>query len=414
MSQPKSIVLLTGSHLSNNPRVVKEADALSAAGFEVEVLGWIVDARRAEEDRAMMRGRAWRFTPVVNLLEGSRATRLRWLFWRIERRIARMLADLAGVETAGQLGGWRRALLAAARQRRADLFIAHSAVTLWVAEQLQRDGRTVGVDMEDWFSREHLTEFPSKLVAGIEARLLDACAHATCTSEAMSQAMAADFKCRPPLPLYNAFHWAERDRLDGALRDRKDRSRMSLHWYSQTIGPGRGLEELFLALPLLRGDLEIHLRGSLGQTGGDWLDGLIPAGWRERVHVHPQVPNAELLSRIAEHDVGLAGEIKLTRSRDLTVTNKILQYLLAGLAVVASDTAGQREVAARAPAAIFLYRSDDPASLADQLNRLLAEPELLARAKAAALAGAREHFSWEPLAPRLVESVTVAVTGRKS
>jgi glycosyltransferase involved in cell wall biosynthesis len=407
----KSIVMLTGSHLSNNPRGVKEADTLSAAGFDVEVLGWSSDARRAVEDRAILQGRPWRFTPVVNLLEDSRVTRSRWLCWRIERRIAHRIAEVTGVETAGQLGGWRRPLLAAARQRQADLFIAHSAVTLWAAEQLHHEGRRVGVDMEDWFSREHLSKFPSRLVAGLERRLLGACAHTTCTSEAMSQAMAADFQCRPPLPLYNAFHWAERDRLDGALRDRRDRSRMSLHWYSQTIGPGRGLEELFLALPQLRGELEIHLRGTLGSAGRDWLNGLIPDAWRERVQVHPQVPNAELLSRIAEHDVGLAGETKHTRNHDLTVSNKILQYLLAGLAVVASDTAGQREVGARVPAAILLYRSDDPASLADQLNRLLAEPERVARAKTAALAGAREHFSWEPLAPRLVESVAAALEG---
>jgi len=54
------------------------------------------------------------------------------------------------------------------------------------------------------------------------------------------------------------------------------------------------------------------------------------------------VDGDDLLSRIAEHDIGFAGEMPHCRSRDLTVTNKILQYLLAGLAVVASGTAGQR------------------------------------------------------------------------
>ena len=42
--------------------------------------------------------------------------------------------------------------------------------------------------------------------------------------------------------------------------------------------------------------------------------------------VHPVVHNDELLSRIAEHDIGFAGEMKYCQSRDLTVTNKIFTF----------------------------------------------------------------------------------------
>ena len=62
-----------------------------------------------------------------------------------------------------------------------------------------------------------------------------------------------------------------------------------------------------------------------------------------------------MLSRIAEHDIGFAGEQNYCRSRDLTVTNKILHYLLGGLAVIASDTAGQRQIAAQAGEAVRVY-----------------------------------------------------------
>ncbi len=60
--------------------------------------------------------------------------------------------------------------------------------------------------------------------------------------------------------------------------------------------------------------------------------------------MHPLIPANELLSRVAEHDIGLALELRQPDSRNLTVTYKFLHYLLAGLAVVASDTAGQSEV----------------------------------------------------------------------
>lgn len=409
MTARGTIVLLTGSHLCNNPRTVKEADALSAAGFDVEVLGWIADREHQAEDREMLSSRRWRFTPCVDLLQGSPPARLRAFGSRAERRLAFALAGATGWQTAAQLGGWRREFLGAARRRNADLFIAHSAMTIWAAVQLLREGRRVGVDMEDWFSNEHPAPYPSSLVALHEAELLRGGSHATCTSDAMGQALAEAYRCTPPKTVYNVFPWSERERLDGQLKDRRDRRCPSLHWYSQTLGAGRGLEDLFAALPYVTGNLEIHLRGTLASQAQAWLDREIPAAWRDRVHVHGPVANAALLSRISEHDIGFAGEMKSPPSRDLTVTNKILQYLLAGLAAVASDTQGQSEVARSAPGAVFLYRSGDPRSLAGQIDALLAAPEMLQSAKRAALEAARERFCWEKSAPRLVDSVAAAL-----
>ena len=97
-------------------------------------------------------------------------------------------------------------------------------------------------------------------------------------------------------------------------------------------------------------------------------------------------------------------------SRDLTVTNKILQYLLAGLAVVASDTSGQREVAARAPGAVRVYPSGDSRSLALAVDGLLSSRETLGRGKAAALEAARRTYCWEQNAEALTQSVRNAVT----
>ncbi len=77
--------------------------------------------------------------------------------------------------------------------------------------------------------------------------------------------------------------------------------------------------------------------------------------------------------------------MKYSRSRDLTVTNKILHYLLAGLAVVASDTAGQSEISEQATGAVAIYPAGDSKALANHLNALLASPERLRAAKLAAL-----------------------------
>jgi glycosyltransferase involved in cell wall biosynthesis len=225
----------------------------------------------------------------------------------------------------------------------------------------------------------------------------------------MSEALAREFGCPPPTVIYNAFPWSDRESVDGLFKDRRNHSVPSIYWFSQTLGQGRGLDDLIAALPLLKHEAEIHLRGQPVNGFETWLADRLPEAWRGRIQIHPLVSNAELLSRIAEHDIGFAGETPLMRNKDLTISNKILHCLLGGLAVVASDTAGQREVAEQAPGAVFLYPSGDPAALAARLNALLESTDTMMHAKAAALDAAKRRFCWERQEPALLESINRAL-----
>ena len=390
--------------------------ALERAGYDVEVLGgWFNPALKARDQELMAKFK-FRFRPLHDLTEQP-ALRL-WL--RIRGRLANLIHAKTGCENRWQLGYFVSSLQRAVRHRTADLFIAHSEQALFPLFQLSTfsiQQFRVGVDMEDWFSEDLLPEArkqrPVKLLRSLEAKLLRDGVYTTCPSRAMSEALAKEYGCRPPIVIYNAFPWADRATLDGKIKDRGDRTVPSLHWYSQTLGQGRGLEELFAALPHVRHPLEIHLRGHPVSGFQGWLQERLPENWRSCVFVHNLVSNDELLSRIAEHDIGFAGEQKYALNKELTISNKILHYLLAGLAVVASDTAGQREVAEQADGAVRLYPSGDVGALAARLNEWLENPGSLAAAKAAALRAAENTFCWEHQVPALFQSVKNALAQYK-
>jgi len=189
--------------------------------------------------------------------------------------------------------------------------------------------------------------------------------------------------------------------LDGAAS--RGRAVHSIHWFSQTIGPGRGLEDLFAAAETLPDEFEIHLRGNVGGYAL-WLDSVAPKALRSKVFVHAPVSNDDLPERIAEHDIGFAGEVTNIRSRDLTATNKIFQYLQSGLAVVASDTAGQQEVAALSSGAMQLFHSGDRQSVAGQLRLLLSDNAALRQAKEKASVAA-DNLCWEREKQKFLELV---------
>jgi glycosyltransferase involved in cell wall biosynthesis len=408
------ISIVTGGHLCRNPRVVKEAAALAAAGHDVVVFGPIHADDLAREDAPLAAAGGFRHVPVVDVSAsgvGSPGWRA-----RLERRVSAELVLRVGWQRPEALGYGVRATLRAAREHPSDIVIGHQEVGAWVAWRLAQEGRTVGIDFEDWYSRDLLpadrANLPVRLLDRIEGDLLRNAAHATTTSLALARALGDHHGARPPLAVYNAFPLAERESLSGTATDRQDRSRLSLHWVSQTLGAGRGLEAVCEALRRVTVPVDLHLRASTPSGARAWIEELFPAGGAHRLFVHPLVPPAELLARIAEHDVGLALERRDPPSRDLTVTNKILHYLVAGLAVIATDTAGQREVAAAASGAVNLVPPDDPAALAVAITRLASQPDELAAARASALRAAEDRFSWERQQAALLESVERALQGK--
>jgi glycosyltransferase involved in cell wall biosynthesis len=159
-------------------------------------------------------------------------------------------------------------------------------------------------------------------------------------------------------------------------------------------------------MALLDVPVELHLRGSISPQHRAQLEARAARlGVARRLFLWPQAPPPELVSLAAQHDIGLALELGATRSRRIAVTNKLLVYLLAGIAVAATDIPGQRGILDAAPGAGFLYPPGDTAALAAGLESLLAN---LANAKAAARMAGERRFNWEAEAPRLVRYLAEA------
>jgi glycosyltransferase involved in cell wall biosynthesis len=403
------ITIVTGANLCRNPRVVKEADALAGAGHDVIVIGPILSDALAAIDEELLRQRPWKREVSIDLrtFAGARD--------RIRRRLGMEAVRLTGHQSHDALGYGVRAALRIARRMKPDLVIGHQEVGLWVAWRMARAGFMCAVDYEDWYSHDLPPEGrigrPVKLLERLEAAMLQQAPFTLAPSRAMAEAIhsAADASGKMPEVIYNAFRWSDRDSLDGALRDRDNRDRPSLHWVSQTLGRGRGLETLFATLHLVDIPLDVHLRGRSDAATRESFAGIFPSDHGHRLYFHDLVPPDELLSRIAEHDIGIATEERDPPSRDTTVTNKILHYLLGGLAVVASDTRGQREVAGQAAGAVKLFQQGDPDALAVAILTLVARPRRLQHAKSAALDAAERVFSWERQEARMVDIVEEAL-----
>jgi glycosyltransferase involved in cell wall biosynthesis len=412
------ICIVSSGCLSTGPRVEKEADALGAAGYRVAVVvaHWMED--QPEWDARIAAGRPWTLIPVEWRARTRKAS-VGGIASVALHRAARhasssglpagpLLASLASSDRAAPLA--LQALRVPAR-----LYIAHNLAALPAALLAARARRAAhAFDAED----DHLGELSAAQQQGGEGLVVRAimeaglrsAAFVTAASDGIARAIAARHTISVPTTVLNAFPIASRDRIDGQRRDRRGAG-LSLVWYSQAVGLDRGLQDVIAALGRVRGETELHVRGTLATDVESTLRALArSAGVDHRLFFHPQAHPDELLSRVAEHDVGLALEQDVSDNRLIAVTNKLLFYMLAGVAIVATDTPGQRGIAEQAGGAFELYARGDVPALAAQLQRFVDDPAHLAECKRRSLALAQTRFNAETELQKLLPLVARALS----
>ncbi|MGD1030237.1 MAG: glycosyltransferase [Opitutaceae bacterium] len=384
--------------------MLKEASALGRAGHRVTVLTVASQERYEAFDRKILAGAPFRKI-AVDHASRDWLSLARSLPGRFATRLARRAAHY-GLKSAQSLGP-AGALARRARSLRADLTIVHNELGLRVGVERIRNGGRVAADIEDWHSRDLLPSAqisrPIRLLERWEGFLLRRAAYASTTSLAMASALQAAYGGNLPVVIRNSFPIQP----DPAALPHPGPP--AFFWFSQTIGPGRMLEPFMDAWLLTRLPSRLCLLGEIDPAYRQALMSRATAERRDRVEILPVVPPWELPTLIARHDIGLAIEEPVPDNRNYTVSNKILQYMNAGLAILATGTAGQREVLAQAPGAGLIANPGEPGELAAMLDGLIAGPERVAAMGAAARRAAEAVFCWERDEPRLLAAVATAL-----
>ncbi len=387
------VCLIGVTHICHNPRLLREADSLSEAGHEVRVVTPSFTPELDTKDQRHLCRRKWRHQKIDYLPSGFRG-KTRSVFIRGRRRLAFECHQRFGGERLAEYA-YATALpeqILEASNERADWFIAHAQAALPIAAAAaQRWSGRLGFDCEDLLT-ENGTD-PVDVVRLIEAKYLPACEYISAASAGIANRLERDYGVLRPVVLYNVFPLHLANRLPPPGRRPINRA-LRLFWFSQTIGPGRGLEEAIEAAGILGNGVELHLRGKAA-SGFDLRLQALAQRHRVDLRLHPQIDHDELINSMDQFDVGLALERPERTNAALTVSNKIGSYLLAGLAIAATETPGQRELLEQCKGTGFFYPAGQPKLLAKGLARWIKDHRLLKAAQQASWDSARSRFCWD-------------------
>lgn len=411
------VCLLTPTQPSINPRLVKEADALTEAGHQVHVLCSHTVSWADDSDEILLRSRRWACSYV-----GGESGSARYLWSRVRHGVARRFPQawkLAPEWARGALSRVTPELQAAASELDCDLYIAHYVGALTAAgAAAKKKGVLLAFDAEDFESGYYDYKTGPRpvdlLTEEVERQYLRQCRYVTAASPGIAAAYATKYGIPKPTSILNVFPLADRPLQ---FRKTKPDGPLRLYWFSQTIGPGRGLENVIHAMSMLRDcDIEFHVRGRCSSGYDERLRQVAGESGLDRTKVIfcPPAAAVDMIKLSAEYDVGLALEQPASPNRDLCLTNKIFSYLLAGNAVAATSTTGQKPIVESLGPAGFLYEPGDSAALARGLRFWHDDRSELRRAREAAWSLGTHRFNWDIEKRTLVEVVNGVLMEQES
>jgi len=389
--------MVVWNEFRNDARVLKEAETLQADGYQVTVHA-LHTPGVTEEHETLGSG--------VKVVRVARSPLWKWRKRKAPSSVGS--GNAAGARTAvgpiGKMSFSRQVLRIVARlwthigllaqmvRSRADVVHAHDVNTLptaWLAAVLTRsplvyDAHEISTDREGYAS------FRS-LVGWVEKRLMPRAAGTITTTDTRAKFFARAYGIPRPLVLQN------RPRLTVVEHSQMIREELQLDkpWpivlYQGGLQQGRGLERLVDVAAQVENAYFVFIGG--GRLENELKDRARSLQLESRVHFIPTVALQKLPHYTASADIGVQPIENTCLNHFSTDSNKLFEYVVAGLPVVASSLPEIRKVVRKHDLGL-LVQPGNTGELVAALQKLVADSALREHYHSNASRAAKQ-LNWE-------------------
>ncbi|MFD2145591.1 hypothetical protein [Mucilaginibacter antarcticus] len=281
----KKVVLVTSTQPSLNPRLVKEADTLCNAGYEVTVLYSYWNNWGADFSDQLLKTKPWKAICVGGNPETQGGL---YFLSRLINKIAKAWVNSSTFNFLTDIAISRASycLKRETKNHPADLYIGHNPGALpAIIAAAKANNKPCGFDAEDFHRNEtsdDSTNLDVRLKTQLEDKYLSHLDYFTTSSPEIAMAYQQLYPALNPVVLLNVFpvsNDVNTNRIGIATGPLK------LFWFSQTIGDRRGLQDVVAALKSLDKDsFELHILGSQLHSDPDFIKALLTSGVNLTIH----------------------------------------------------------------------------------------------------------------------------------
>jgi len=386
-------LLIASNEICYNPRLLKSADCLLARGIEVWVFNGVPGVASPELYADVVASRSWR-VHAVDTSKRSLASRINWLTTALASRLARLLWERARVDAALPYVFNRSLVRFPWRTTHFDYIVVNLVDNLPFAARLKtRTGGALIYDSQELFSGQSADTTPEwrQWVKTAEQRHLPDTDIIFTTTQAMADELSRRFPLQQPVvrvrnaPLQSVQREPAATPAGLPLR---------LIWHGFAVNySGRGVDLILEALAQCHEPVTLTLQGRLSPAQRELIEAnCARLGVLDRVSFAPPAHPERIVESLVGFDAGVIAETGADDNQKVTSSNKLFEYVHAGLCVIAPALPGLVETVGDGVG--LLYGVRNATELGSAIDRLASDRVLLRTLRQAAR-DAAPSMTWQ-------------------
>jgi glycosyltransferase involved in cell wall biosynthesis len=391
------VCILVHNNIVHDPRVIKQADALSEAGYDVTVMG--VRNPKYFGKKEWIAGKPWKavwFNRDKETIQG----RINWFRTAVRshlsQKMLRRFSENEAIQRSAIVTAYPELVSLAALQQ-ADIYHANELNMLPVAcEAAKRFDAKVIYDSHEFYTNEDDNASPvwQKTLLSVEGKYIKQADAVTTVCDSIADELQKMYSITRPVVIRNLP--LLEDLPINYKQGRAKSGTLKVVYSVYLVAPGynRGINQIIEAAPYLDRNIHITIRGNTSREARLQIEALIEQySAASQITLASPVDPSEVIRSASYYDVGLVLNRPYCLSFLYSLPTKLFEYLMAGLAVVGFDVPEVRRVISAAQAGLLC--ESEPRPLAEALNFLARNPDLLATYQCNSRRAATEEYNWE-------------------
>ena len=377
--------------------MLKEAISLFDAGYHVNVIWCLISPWADPFDQKLFQ--QYPTIKWINAGYHSQKQPLGYLYARVRQKYWQLIYRLIGNRFDAAINSlvlYSQELKSAALKIESDIFIGHNlgALPAIVGASKKFSKKNV-FDFEDYHRGESGTDtLAFKMIIDVENKFIPLIDTITTASSSITEAYRSIFPQKNYTTIHNVFP------LSYAIDEIKHLplKPLKLFWFSQYIGKKRGLENVIQAMATFgQDDIQFTLLGSCSNDIKNYFSSLADSlglSKNQIIFIEP-IHESKIAQIASEHHIGIASEPGRDLNNELALSNKIMMYLLAGNAILLSNTKMQSEFFQENTTVGYLYERDSCIALKGALNFYMNNLHILTEHRSNSLSLAKSKYNWD-------------------
>ncbi|WP_419788620.1 hypothetical protein [Mucilaginibacter sp. SP1R1] len=385
--------------------MVKEATTLSEANYQIHIIFTQYMSYLIPYDKEILLNHSQWTYDCLDWTKLSFKSRLRRFYTGLTLKLINLIIKVNQSKALACIVLNRNYYwqLKRAKLFRADLYFGHNLGALPIAvKAAQYTNAKCGFDAED-FHRNEISNDPNNvdviLKMLIEEKYIPLTDFINAASPLIAEKYANLFN-RQVNTILNVF--PKTNKFDNIPNIHAP---LQIFWFSQTIGPNRGIEIAIKAICNSDVTITFHLLGNIADEYKIHLLANIKKKKSENLEIifHNSLSPNKIFELASKFDIGLAAESYTPLNRNICLTNKLFTYLQSGLAIIATDTLSQHEFMSQYHNIGELYKNS--VELTNILKRYNQNRELLDKTKKQNFNLGQNTINWQKESIKYLEII---------